>query len=63
MNKSESKVIGRTLLMIIVCRKASIPLIEAGVDIDFPVLYRYFALVSNIVQSAVGAIEMAIWKG
>lgn len=30
----------------------STQLIEAGVDIDFPILYRDFALVSSIVQSA-----------
>lgn len=30
----------------------STQLIEAGVDIDFPILYRDFALISSIVQSA-----------
>lgn len=30
----------------------STQLIEAGVDIDFPVLYRDFALISSIIQSA-----------
>lgn len=30
----------------------STQLIEAGVDIDFPVLYRDFATISSVVQSA-----------
>src|SRR6185312_3858551 len=30
----------------------STQLIEAGVDIDFPVLYRDFATVASIIQSA-----------
>lgn len=30
----------------------STQLIEAGVDIDFPVLYRDFATISSVIQSA-----------